>query len=82
MLLTSDFNAQTSDIEDITSADVFLSEYFEFDEIIVECFNQKCVLEKYNLQINRVSKDNKIYCLTKETLQQKSKLFYSSSNFE
>ena len=62
MLLTGDLNAQTSDMEDLTSADAFLSEYFElnFDENTVEFFNQNCVLEKYNLQINRVSKDNKM----------------------
>ena len=60
MLLTGDFNAQTSDMEDFTSADTFLSEYFEFDENTVELFNQKCVLEKYNRQINSVSQDNKI----------------------
>ena len=60
VLLTGDFNAQTSDMEDFTSADAFLSEYFEFDENTVEFFNQKWVLEKYNLQINRVSKDNKM----------------------
>ena len=29
-----------------------------------------------------VQNNGNIYCLTKETLQQKSKLFYSSSNFE
>ena len=47
-------------MEDFASADAFLSEYFEFGENTVELFNQKCVSEKYNLQINRVSKDNKI----------------------
>ena len=59
VILTGDFNAQTSNLQDFTSADNFLSEYFQFDSSTVEYFDQKCVLEKHNIQVNRSSKDSK-----------------------
>lgn len=57
--ILGDFNAQTGELADFTSADNFLAEYFHFDEGTVEFFDQKCVLEKYQVQINRISMDKK-----------------------
>ena len=57
--ILGDFNAQTGEIADFTSADNFLAEYFHFDEGTVEFFDQKCVLEKFQVQINRISMDKK-----------------------
>lgn len=57
--ILGDFNAQTGELAFFTSADDFLAEYFHFDESTVEFFDQKCVLEKYQVQINRISMDKK-----------------------
>ena len=57
--LLGDFNAQTATMPDYTVLDPFLSEFFNFDAGTIEHMDQKCVLEKYNLQINRSSKDPK-----------------------
>ena len=57
--LLGDFNAQTSNMDDFTTADSFLSEYFYFDQDTVEYMDQKCVLEKFGIQICRVSQDAK-----------------------
>ncbi|MCG7875884.1 MAG: reverse transcriptase family protein [Candidatus Thiodiazotropha endolucinida] len=59
VILTGDFNAQTSDLQDFTSADSFLSEYFQFDDCTIDFFDQKSVLERHNIQVNRASKDKK-----------------------
>ena len=34
-------------------------EYFQFDSSTVEYFDQKCILEKHNIQVNRSSRDSK-----------------------
>ena len=57
--LLGDFNAQTATMPDYTVLDPFLSEFFNFDADTIEHMDQKCVLEKYDLQINRSSKDPK-----------------------
>ena len=57
--LLGDFNAQTSTMDDYTTADSFLSEFFNFDQDTIEYMDQKCVLEKFGIQIKRVSKDSK-----------------------
>ena len=57
--LLGDFNAQTSNMDDYTTADSFLSEFFHFDQDTIEYMDQKCVLEKFGIQITRVSTDIK-----------------------
>lgn len=60
LLLIGDFNAPICDMQEFTSSDSFLSEYFDFVENTVQFMNQKCVFEKHNVQINRTSEDNKV----------------------
>ena len=57
--ILDDFNAQTADLEDLTKNDTFLSEHFHFDQQTDDFFDQNCALEKYNLNLKRLSKDKK-----------------------
>ena len=60
--ILGDFNVQTADLEDwqdYTKSDTFLSEHFHFDQQTDGFFDQNCALEKYNLNLKRLSKDNK-----------------------
>ena len=57
--ILGDFNAQTADLEDFTKKDTFLSEHFHFDQQTDDFFDQNCALEKYNLDLKRLSKDKK-----------------------
>ena len=55
--ILGDFNAQTADMEDFTKKDTFLSEHFHFDQQTDDFFDQNCALEKYDLDLKRLSKD-------------------------
>lgn len=57
--ILGDFNAQTGELTDFTSADSFFSEHFHFDQQTIDFFDQNCVLEANNIKLNRTSKDKK-----------------------
>ena len=57
--ILGDFNAQTGHLNDYTTPDTFLSDYFHFDDETVEYSDQKSALERLGIQINRVSRDKK-----------------------
>ena len=57
--ILGDFKSQTADLEDYTKNDTFLSEHFHFDQQTDDFFDQICALEKYNLNLKRLSKDKK-----------------------
>ena len=59
IFVMGDFNAQTGDLEDFTSADTFLSEFFHFDPQTVDYYDQKCALERYGVQVTRTTQDKK-----------------------
>ena len=54
-----DFNAQTSDLADYTIADSFLTDQFDFDQETIKFFDQRNILEKHGIQVERVSSDKK-----------------------
>ena len=54
-----DFNAQTGELVDFTSAEYFLSDRFHFDQQIIEFINHKSLLEIYKINLNRASKAKK-----------------------
>ena len=52
LIMTGDFNAQTGDLNDFTSADLFLSDFFQFDQETVEFYSQKDTLERLGVKLN------------------------------
>ena len=57
--MTGDFNAQTGDLNDFTSVDLFLSDFFHFDQETVEFYSQKDTLERLGVKLNRTTQDKK-----------------------
>ena len=57
--ILGDFKSLTADLEDYTKNDTFLSGHFHFDQQTDDFFDQICALEKYNLNLKRLSKDKK-----------------------
>ena len=55
--LLGDLNARTSDVDDFIEADPFLSDYFDFDETVLNHFNKVSSLAQYNMSYKRASQD-------------------------
>ena len=55
--LLGDMNARTSDVDDFIEADPFLSDYFDFDETVLNHFNKVSSLAQYNMSYKRASQD-------------------------
>ena len=53
LYMLGDFNAQTGELSDYTTADSFLSEFFDFDQDTIDSYNQKCVLENFGIQLQK-----------------------------
>ena len=51
LYMLGDFNAQT--VSDYTTANSFLSEFFDFDQDPIDFYNQKCVLENFGIQLQK-----------------------------
>ena len=58
--MTIDFNAQTGNLNDFTSADLFLSDFFHFDQETVEFYSPKDTLERLGVKFNRTTQDKKL----------------------
>lgn len=59
IITMGDFNAQTGDLEDYTSADSFFTDFFDFDQETIEFYNQKCALENLGINLQRKNLDKK-----------------------
>ena len=58
--LMGDMNARTSDIDDFTEVDDFMADYFEFDESLLNYFNEVSMLKVYDIPLKRVSLDKSV----------------------
>ena len=59
LFMLGDFNAQTSTLEDFTTPDMFLSDYFNFDQETINFYDQKCELERLGINVKRNSMHRK-----------------------
>ena len=57
--MLGDFNAQTGTLDDFTTPDTFLSDYFNFDQETINFCDQKCELERFGINVTRKSMDKK-----------------------
>ena len=53
-----DFNARAQNKENFIDADDFFAQHFGFDDTMNQFYNISCLLEQFNLNMHRVSKDN------------------------
>lgn len=54
--ISGDINAQIAEMTDYT-IDEFFDRFFDFDEEMISYCDHKAVLEKYNIQLQRKSRD-------------------------
>ena len=57
--LTGDFSAQTTILSDFKSSARSLDKYLDFDQQIINFFDQKSTLHKRKSLLDRISKDKK-----------------------
>ena len=57
--LTGDFSAQTAILSDFISSARSLDKYLDFDQQIIDFFDQEYTLHKHKLLLDRISKDKK-----------------------
>ena len=59
VFISGDMNAQTANMTEFTSPDDFLGRHFGFDDNLIQFYDQKAVLEKMGIQVQRKSMDKK-----------------------
>ena len=59
VLITGDLNARTARLKDYTRVDNFLSDLIDFDGETLSFFDKTPILEKYNVPLERATKDCK-----------------------
>ena len=68
ILLAGDFNSHTGLLVDITQPDLFLSEYLNFDENLIDYFNQSQPLLENNLSLQRNNTDHSVNSLGRKLI--------------
>ena len=58
VFISGDMNAQTANLTEFTSPGDFLGRHFQFDDNLIQFYDQKSVLDK-NIQVQRKSMDKK-----------------------